>query len=45
MKRFLHATLCLENLSSGEKRAGCADCVGLPSGADFCDQGEDRERG
>jgi hypothetical protein len=25
-----------ENLSSGEKRAGCADCVGLPSGPSFC---------
>ena len=25
-----------ENLSSGEKRAGCADCVALPSGAVFC---------
>ena len=33
---FLHSTLSLENLSSGEKRAGCADCVGDPSGAYFC---------
>ena len=24
------------NLSSGEKRAGCADCVAVPSGAVFC---------
>ena len=28
-KRFLHATRCLENLSSGEKRAGWADSVGI----------------
>lgn len=35
-KRFLHASRCLENLSSGEKRAGCADCVGLPFGSTFC---------
>ena len=41
-KRFLHATRCLENLSSGLKRAGCADCVGEPSGAVFC-RGEGRE--
>lgn len=27
-----------ENLSSGEKRAGCADFVGEPSGATFCAQ-------
>lgn len=27
---FLIVTLCLENLSSGEKRAGWADLVGLP---------------
>ena len=35
-KRFLQISRCLENLSSGEKRAGCADSVGLPSGASFC---------
>eukprot|EP00232_Nephroselmis_pyriformis_P026009 CAMPEP_0182861486 /NCGR_PEP_ID=MMETSP0034_2-20130328/5524_1 /TAXON_ID=156128 /ORGANISM="Nephroselmis pyriformis, Strain CCMP717" /LENGTH=57 /DNA_ID=CAMNT_0024993423 /DNA_START=308 /DNA_END=481 /DNA_ORIENTATION=- len=34
-KRFLHCTRCLENLSSGEKRAGWAEAVGLPSGASF----------
>eukprot|EP00976_Prorocentrum_cordatum_P110812 1195268-Prorocentrum_minimum.AAC.3 len=34
--RFLHVMRSFENLSSGEKRAGCADCVGLPSGAVFC---------
>ena len=26
-------------MSSGENRAGCADCVGLPSGAVFCGRG------
>jgi hypothetical protein len=30
-KRFLMVTRCLENLSSGEKRAGCADLVITPS--------------
>eukprot|EP00967_Tisochrysis_lutea_P039872 scaffold47821_cov29-Tisochrysis_lutea.AAC.5 len=35
-KRFLQMSRCFENLSSGEKRAGCADSVGLPSGASFC---------
>ena len=35
-KRFLQMRRCLENLSSGEKRAGCADSVGLPSGVSFC---------
>ena len=35
-KRFLHIMRCLENLSSGEKRAGCAEIVGLPSGVSFC---------
>ena len=34
--RFLHAILCLENLSSGLNRAGCALRVGFPSGAVFC---------
>ncbi len=34
--RFLHATLCFENLSSGENLAGCADSVGFPSGPVFC---------
>ena len=34
--RFLHATLCFENLSSGENLAGCADNVGFPSGPVFC---------
>lgn len=33
---FLLATLAAENLSSGEKRAGCADSVSLPSGFAFC---------
>ena len=28
LKRFLHSTRSRENLSSGEKRAGCALCVG-----------------
>lgn len=32
-KRFLIKIRCAENLSSGEKRAGCADFVGVPSGA------------
>lgn len=32
----LLATLAPENLSSGEKRAGCADSVRLPSGFAFC---------
>ena len=36
LKRFLHSTRSRENLSSGEKRAGCALCVGVPSGASFC---------
>ncbi|KAL3770100.1 hypothetical protein ACHAWO_006081 [Cyclotella atomus] len=31
----ISATLCLLNLSSGEKRAGWADSVTLPSGLDF----------
>ena len=35
-KRFLRVTRSLENLSSGEKRAGCADLVGLPSSSSFC---------
>lgn len=29
--RFLMVTRCRENLSSGEKRAGCADLDGLPA--------------
>lgn len=33
---FLHSTRSLENLSSGENLAGCALCVGEPSGAVFC---------
>ncbi len=33
--RRLQINRCLENLSSGEKRAGCADSVGRPSGASF----------
>ena len=44
-KRFLHATRCFENLSSGLKRAGCADCVGVPSGAVFCDGGGTEQGG
>jgi hypothetical protein len=35
-KRFLRVTRSLENLSSGEKRAGWADLVGLPSPSSFC---------
>lgn len=35
-KRFFKVIRSLENLSSGEKRAGCADFVGVPSGASFC---------
>ena len=35
-KRFLQIRRCFENLSSGEKRAGCADSVGLPVGVSFC---------
>lgn len=34
--RALLATLAPENLSSGEKRAGCADSVRFPSGSAFC---------
>ena len=37
-KRRLHSTRSRLNLSSGLKRAGCALCVGLPSGATFCIQ-------
>ena len=43
----MRAARTRENLSSGEKRAGCADCVGLPSGAVFCGaktRGVDRQR-
>ena len=36
LKRFLQTSRSLENLSSGENLAGCADSVGLPSGAAFC---------
>ena len=36
LKRRLHSTRSRENLSSGEKRAGCAEKVGEPSGAAFC---------
>mmetsp|Transcript_4761 Transcript_4761/g.7413 ORF Transcript_4761/g.7413 Transcript_4761/m.7413 type:complete len:105 (-) Transcript_4761:102-416(-) len=35
LKRVLQTILSRENLSSGEKRAGCADSVGEPSGAVF----------
>lgn len=35
-KRFLQVMRSRENLSSGEKRAGWADFVGVPSGAIFC---------
>ena len=35
-KRFLHATRCRLNLSSGENRAGWALCVIFPSGVSFC---------
>ena len=37
LKRFLHIKRCFENLSSGEKRAGCAEMVGLLSGVSFCE--------
>ena len=32
---FFSVTLCLEYLSSGEKRAGCAEMVGAPEGSVF----------
>jgi hypothetical protein len=35
-KRFLHAIRCRLNLSSGEKRAGCALSVLFLSGVSFC---------
>lgn len=35
-KRFLQVMRSRLNLSSGENRAGCADLVGVPSGAIFC---------
>lgn len=35
LNRFLHVVRSRLNLSSGEKRAGCADMVGVPSGAAF----------
>ena len=44
-KRFLHVVRSRENLSSGEKRAGCADCVGVPSGAAFCGRRKTGSRG
>lgn len=34
--RFLQVMRSRENLSSGENRAGCAERVGVPSGAIFC---------
>ena len=34
-KRFFTVTRCLENLSSGEKRAGWAELVGLPKRSIF----------
>ena len=43
--RFLHATLCLENLSSGENLAGCADNVGFPSGLVFCNTYREKKEG
>ena len=43
--RFLHATLCLENLSSGENLAGCADSVGFPSGPVFCNNRREKKEG
>jgi hypothetical protein len=35
-KRFFSVTRSRLNLSSGEKRAGCADLVGRPLGSVFC---------
>lgn len=35
-KRFFTVTLCRENLSSGENRAGWAELVGCPTGQSFC---------
>ena len=43
--RFLHATLCFENLSSGENLAGCADNVGFPSGPVFCQALGEKDEG
>ena len=43
--RFLHATLCFENLSSGENLAGCADNVGFPSGPVFCSIRREKKEG
>jgi hypothetical protein len=37
--RFLHVIRSRLNLSSGLNRAGCADFVGVPSGASFCNIG------
>ena len=45
LKRRLHIKRCFENLSSGEKRAGCAEMVGLLSGVSFCEvQSQNDER-
>lgn len=41
-KRFFTVTLCRENLSSGEKRAGWAELVGWPNKSTFC---WDKQRG
>lgn len=35
-KRFFRVMRSRENLSSGEKRAGCADLVGVSAGPSFC---------
>jgi hypothetical protein len=44
-KRFFSVMRSLENLSSGEKRAGWADLVGLPLGSTFCDANKKRNKG
>lgn len=40
-KRFFTVTRCRENLSSGEKRAGWAEVVLVPSGLIFCGDKEE----
>lgn len=40
-KRRLRTRRCREKRSSGEKRAGCAEKVGLPDGDVFCGDSEE----
>lgn len=42
-KRFLIVRRWREYLSSGEKRAGCADKVGRPSSVRFCKKAQTAE--